>query len=208
MTFSMKLSNKYENNFVKHIDKTDTMCYNIDTVKKEVNIMNDNIKVTAEYTVRPNTEFDAYLEELRIIKAKNEQNRAEKTPIINAIGREKFNAIHEQLKPIEEGMLSYMDIVGKNDLKITVFYGNLDESREFTVRYCNNQFSVYISRYSYPFNKYDGNSRDQMFYLEHWNEYGFIEKLSDKLKQLINAAIMNEKRGIDEVNKHLADIQK
>ena len=166
--------------------------------------MTDNIKVTVQYSIRPDSEFEIYLEELRAMKAKNEKNKAEKLPIINAIGKAKFDAIHEQLKPIVEGMRSYMSIVGKNSLRIDV----ISNGRTLTVRCCNNQYYVYISGFSYDFNQYNKDCNEQRYYLEHWNEFDFIEKLSAELKKLISRATISEENNINDVNKRLENTQK
>ena len=166
--------------------------------------MTDNIKVTAQYSIRPDSEFETYLEELRAMKAKNERNKAEKLPIINAIGKAKFDAIHEQLQPIVSGMISYMNIVGKNSLNIEV----VSRERLFTIKYYNNKYYAYIGNCLRDFNKYNEFSSEQRYYLEHWNEFDFIEKLSAELKKLINISILSEERDINDVNKRLENIQK
>lgn len=177
---------------------------------KNTNTIN-NIKVTVEYNTQEDLELTMALKKLRETKTNYETTDSFYTPKINAIGKAKWDAICEQLKPLVEAM---------KEAKIPVIYTTyIEDNTGKQIKISINKNNYMYVQCSYFNDSYSLNSPfiptsafgilglSPAGFITRWEEYNIYANLRFNLLNEIEKATNKIQKGTNAIIDHFADVR-
>lgn len=144
-----------------------------------------NIKIIDSSYGIPKSKLDAIKEEYYAAKNVFENTKEELTPLINATGKAKFDAIMDQMETVIKYIQFECLVTGCSPIQHTVFYDNGTHDR-FTIKYWNSDGEVKMW--------FNGSSCNEMRLKFEWNpaEKEQQKELIEFLSHDYNEKIIND----------------